>query len=177
MKVIFIFIISLLNTDVFSQENNKYHFATNKDTVCLQIQLSKNLNETKMGVWKIGDYIIQIELKAFEDYCQENYLSLLNALENQYKNDSNMTSICTDYANRILNTINQVKKAENGFDLKKLVMYVGKDSNEKNKGNSIDVENYVRQKVESGNAVLFYKGNRIYSLQKLIENDPVFFYY
>jgi hypothetical protein len=73
----------------------------------------------------------------------------------------------------VANAINQLNDSINGFDLRRLILYVGPENIERNKGNSVEVVLYVRQCLEKGNVVVFYKGMRIYKLKYRMVKDHV----
>lgn len=124
-----------------------------------------------MGVWENGDYKIYIEMQPLQEGFRSDYVSLMNVMETQYQHDSVTSLRYKMYAERYLIASNQLKMAGHGFDLRKLVLYIGPDNEEQNKGNSYTVDMLIRQSVEKGNAVLFYKGKRIFTLQKQVYSD------
>jgi hypothetical protein len=77
------------------------------------------------------------------------------------------------YAARYLRAADQLKAAKNGFDLKSLVVYIGPENQTQNQCKSVTVDIMVRQALEKGNAAVYYKGKRIFSLHKLILADSM----
>jgi hypothetical protein len=67
----------------------------------------------------------------------------------------------------------QLKTMTNGLDLKKLVLYLGPENEENNKGNSYEIESLVKNALEKGEAMVYYKGSRIFKLQKKTNGDYV----
>lgn len=138
------------------------------DSVVVEIQLSATWNESRTGVWENGDYKIYVEIAPLEETFRNESGSLIHILENQLKEDSVTAARYKMYAERYAQAANQLQAAENGFDLRSLVVYVGPDNAEANKGSSHTVDVYVRQCVENGNARVMYKGERIFTLKKQI---------
>lgn len=136
------------------------------DSFTTEIQLSHTLNESRMGLWEDGDYQVYIDMRPLEDSFRNDYLTLIKLTENQYKSDTAMFAICILSAERYLAAANQLKQAEDGFNLKSLVVYVGRYNEEQTKGSTLHVHELVKQFVEEGNAAVFYKGKRIYTLKK-----------
>ena len=142
-----------------------------KDSILTEIQLSKTIDESRMGIWETGTYKICIPLQALEEYFRKEHTSLIDAMEHQYRNDTAAAARCKLYAERYLLVVHQLKAAKNGYDLKQLVIYVGPNNEIYNRGNSSTVNMFIRQWVENGNAVVFHKGKRIYTLHKLVQWD------
>lgn len=143
------------------------------DTVVTEIQLNPSLDTLKSSYWENGDYKIYIKTPAFIAYLQNEHSSLVRAMELEINNDSLTLDRYNLYANRYLKAINQIDTTENGFNLRQLILYVGPENSERNKGNSEIVELYLRNAIENGNASVFYRGKRIFKLKKLIINTYV----
>ena len=143
------------------------------DTVVTEIQLNPSLDTLKSSYWENGDYTIYIKTPAFITYLQNEYASLVRAMELEINKDSLTLARYNLYANRYLKAINQIDTTENGFNLRQLILYIGPENSERNKGNSDIVELYVRMAVENGNAPVFYRGERIFKLKKRIINSYV----
>ncbi len=144
-----------------------------KDTLQTVILLKDSIDTLKCGLWQNGDYKIFIKIQAFAEYLQNDYSGLVHSMQNEFKNDSVTLIRYNLYAARYLKTIYQLKEAENGFDLRQLVLYVGPENVVRNKGNSVEVELFVRNALEKGDAVVFYKGQRVFKLNKRIVADYV----
>jgi hypothetical protein len=143
------------------------------DTVVTEIQLNPSLDTLKSSIWENGDYKIYIKTQAFIAYLQNEYSSLVRAMQQDFNKDSLTLVRYNVYATRYLKAINQIDTTENGFDLRQLILYIGPENSESNKGNSEIVELYLRMAIENGNASVFYRGKRIFKLKKLILNDYV----
>ena len=143
------------------------------DTVITEIQLNPSLDTLKSSYWENGEYKIYIKTPAFIAYLQNEYSSLVRAMELEINKDSLTLDRYNVYATRYLKAINQIDTTENGFDLRQLILYIGPENSERNKGNSEIVELYLRNAIENGNASVFYRGKRIFKLKKLIINTYV----
>ncbi|KOY86191.1 hypothetical protein AD998_08540 [bacterium 336/3] len=122
-----------------------------------------------MGLWTNGDYKIYVELSVLEADFRDVYKSYINVSTNRKNMDTVTVNLYKATAERYLFVAEQLKVAKNGFDLRNLVIYFGLDNEQQNKGDSFIVESYIRQLVERGNAALFYKGNRIFTLKKIMQ--------
>lgn len=145
-----------------------------QDTSYTEIQLSRtlDLNDAKMGVWKTKDYDVYIKIQSLLDTLRFDYLSLIDLTE-KYKTDSNMLSICEPSAKRYLEALNQLENAQNNFDLRSLIVYIGRYNEEQYKGNSSTISTLIKSYVQNGNAIVLYKGIRIYTLKRVIYWDYV----
>lgn len=130
-----------------------------------EIELSRDLNERRMGIWVKGDYKIYVELEKiatnFRWTCQSDERSISYFIDK----DSNLVNHFKSNLKRYETAVDQLENAKDGFDLKTLILYSGVEDIKQNVGNSILVENEVRQQVEKGAAIVFYKGVRIYKLK------------
>lgn len=173
----FILVILLISTRFFgfSQESSDpvLKLIQPIDTVVTEIQLNPSLDTLKSSYWENGDYKIYIKTQAFIAYLQNEYSSLVRAMQLEINKDSLTLDRYNLYATRYLKAINQIDTNENGFDLRQLILYIGPENSERNKGNSEIVELYLRMSVENGNATVFYRGKRIFKLKKLILNDYI----
>lgn len=175
MKFILVILIIATRFFGYSQESSDSVLKLIQpiDTVVTEIQLNPSLDTLKSSCWENGDYKIHIKTSAFIAYLQNEYLSLIRAMDLEINNDSLTLVRYNLYANRYLRAINQIDTSENGFNLRQLILYIGPENSERNKGNSDIVELYVRMAVENGNAPVFYRGERIFKLKKLILNSYV----
>jgi hypothetical protein len=57
-----------------------------------------------------------------------------------------------------------LEQAANGFDLKTLIIYEGIENSNRNLEDCAIIESYLKQRVEQGKALVFFKGKRIYTL-------------
>jgi hypothetical protein len=175
MKFILVILIIATRFLGFSQESSNpvLKLIQPIDTVVTEIQLNPSLDTLKSSCWENGDYKIYIKTEAFIAYLQNEYSSLVRAMELEINKYSLTLARYNLYANRYLKAINQLDTTENGFDLRQLILYIGPENSDRNKGNSDIVELYVRMAVENGNAPVFYRGKRIFKLKKLIINSYV----
>jgi hypothetical protein len=72
--------------------------------------------------------------------------------------------------NRYEIALEQLKKATKGFDIQALIVYDGIEIHELNASKSRIIERLIKQYVEKGNAIVFYKGQRIFKLTCLTSN-------
>ncbi len=135
-----------------------------------EIKLVKTLDETRMGIWTTGDYTVQVELNTMETGFRTTGNAYLNSALT-VKDDEALVSIYNLSSKRYLNAADQLRHASNGFDLKTLHVYYGQESEQQNTEISSIVENYVRGLVESGMSVVYYKGERVYTLKRRIESE------
>lgn len=134
------------------------------------IQLSKTLDENRMGKWTQGDYEIRIELDTLEAIMLEYGKSCIDAAIT-YAAGSIDSVNYVHSANRFMAAAEQLKQAENGFDLRTLVVYYGPPRDAETPDNAPMTSYVVRQLLEGGQAVVHYKGNRIYTLKHTSTTD------
>ncbi|MEI7979960.1 MAG: hypothetical protein WCI53_14015 [Bacteroidota bacterium] len=173
----YIFVILIISIPFFGYSQNfsdtlKSPFYS-IDTIQTEILLKDSIDLLKCGFWENGDYRIFVEIPQFAITLQNDCSGLINGMQNDIKNDSVTLVLYKKYAERYLNAINQLRDSNNGFDFRRLVLYVGPENIERNKGNSVEVELYVRQQLEKGNVAVFYKGDRIYKLKYRMVKDNV----
>lgn len=142
------------------------------DTIHSEIQLSDTIDLTHAGLWEIDNYKIYVELKSIEAYLKVNYESLVRNNETMVFTDSVYQRRCILYAERHKIALDQIQHAENGFDLRQLKLHFWADSADP-KVQSHDIEMLVRQKVESGQAAVFYHDQRIYKLKTIVLQDYI----
>lgn len=143
------------------------------DTITTELLLNPTMDTLNSGYWTSKDYKLYIKLEDYEKYLHNEYSSLLQAMQCDLKNDSVNTIHYKLYAARFLQAINQINTTKGGFDLRQLAVYVGTENTQRNNGNSAEVELYVRGELEKGNAAVFYRGQRIYKLNKRTISDVV----
>jgi hypothetical protein len=129
-----------------------------------EITLSKTIDESRMGIWTQGDYHIHIELNTLDSIFRNSYESYRTSNSYQQHQDTLTASFYAITSKRYLLAANQLKEASNGFDLRKLVLYFGQENERENSGNSFIVARQINHFVETGNAVVYYKGKRLQSL-------------
>jgi len=143
------------------------------DTALSVIQLSDSLDTLRCARWQNGDYTIYIDLLAYAHSLRQDYEALMLVAQNEPSQETETYTRNKSTADRYLYAYNQMNGAQFGYDLKQLVLYVGIEKAEHNVGNSSIVELYVRQHLEEGKAAVFYKRQRIYTLNKRILSDFV----
>ncbi|MFN0030809.1 MAG: hypothetical protein ACKVOR_01470 [Flavobacteriales bacterium] len=134
------------------------------------IQLSKTLDENRMGKWIQGDYEIRIELDTLEAIMREYGKSCFDAAMT-YAAGSIDSVNYVHSGNRFMAAAEQLKQAENDFDLKTLVVYYGPPREIENPDNASMTSYLVRLLVEGGQAQVHYKGKRIDSLKYTFTSD------
>lgn len=174
MKFVFVILLIAIRSLVFSQKNSEQALSPLHpvDTIKTEIQLNKLMDTLNCGYWKTGDYTLYIKLQPFLESLQMDYSGLTKTM-NTIKNDSVNFNRYHVYAARYLKTIHQLKNAENTVDLRQVVLYLGPENAERNKGNSVEVELFVRNALENGNAAVFYKNQRVFKLTKRTVKDYV----
>ena len=140
------------------------------------LPLSTTLDESRMGVWQQDNYKIYVELGDLEKRFRDTGKGFLNAANNNGYADS-VASLYLLTSIRYLDAADQLKNAEYGFDLRKLVIYLGLNDEAQNLGNSFVVESTVQEILKFGLVVVYYKGNRISKLKQLFEPQVAGFYY
>lgn len=137
-----------------------------------EIELSDAIDTNQYGVWETGDYKILVNTIPIITYCEDGYKALIQS-QKQYVNDTNEFNRYQEYIDRLSMSEKQLKTMTNGLDLKKLVLYLGPENEENNKGNSYEIESLVKNALEKGEAMVYYKGSRIFKLQKKTDGDYV----
>lgn len=134
-----------------------------------EINLSKNLNDVYLGVWVKGDYKIYVALDKIVTNLRWTCQSSENSILYFTDKDSNLVNYYKATLKRYQKAIGQIDSAKCEFDLQTLVVYNGIEDSKQNIGNSSVVESEVKRLVELGNAIVFYKGARIYTLKSKYE--------
>ena len=83
--------------------------------------------------------------------------------------DSSLLNYFTATAQRYDVAATQTENAKNGFDLKTLIIYEGIENSRRNLEDFAILERHIKQLVEQQKAIVFFKGERIYTLFYLIE--------
>jgi len=133
------------------------------------IVLSSKTPETRMSVWKIGDYSIFVELDTIDTFLIRNSKEHARSFYYYCDKDSNLANYFEASLKRYERALQQFKKADEGFDLRKLIIYEGIKNSNQNNGNSSILERYIKQLVEQGKAIVFYKGQLIFKLTCISE--------
>ena len=128
------------------------------------IELSCEKPNSRMGVWTKGDYTILVAIDSISMHLNRCQQSIQRSLDYYSDKDSNLTSYFLGSSNRYKAAVHQLEKANNGFGLNTLIIYEGRDNQKQNVGNSAIVERYLKQLVEQGKAIVYYKEMRIYTL-------------
>jgi len=128
------------------------------------IDLSSEKLNSRMGVWTKGDYTILVAIDSISMHLNRCQQSIQRSLDYYSDKDSNLTSYFLGSSNRYKTAVHQLEKANNGFGLNTLIIYEGRDNQKQNVGNSAIVERYLKQLVEQGKAIVYYKEMRIYTL-------------
>lgn len=129
-----------------------------------EIKLSKTLNESRLGVWPMGDYEVFISLVELENSFRSSGNSFLNPEFKNYYSDSVIASYNLS-AKKYLDIAEQLKKAENGFDLRRIIVSDNGNNEKESVEYSIEVEIRIKQFLRNGSAVVYYKGKRIHELK------------
>ncbi len=175
MKSIFVLLLLLSQIKGYSQlDSNKFSSPFPAlDSIYFEIQLNKSLDTVNTSYWKNGDYKFFIQREKVLNYLDEYYSGITRAMQTNLGGDTGFQSRNKMYAARYLKALIQVEEIDSSFNLRSLVVYTGYDNAERNKGNSAEIETYVRQFVENGQAVVYYKGQRLFKLKKRVVNDYV----
>jgi hypothetical protein len=137
-----------------------------------QLKLSKSLNESRMGKWVQNDFSVWIDMNELEQFCQQAIGGFVYTLNNYRFTDSIAgVTFYKESQKRYELAIEQLQKAPHGFDLRKLIVYLGPNSSNQNSTYSVVVESRVKLMLFSGNAVVYFKGKRIDSLQYVSESN------
>jgi hypothetical protein len=129
-----------------------------------EFTLSNDIPETRLGIWEKGDYKSLIEIDALTINFKNAVAGYSKYIEYTYT-DSLSRLFYNQMITRYNVAIEQLEKAKNNYDLKNIVLYYGLDDAERNKEKSVIVEENVMQFVKYGKAIVYYKGDRIYTLK------------
>ena len=129
-----------------------------------EVELSESLNENRLGMWTFGDYKAYFELDVLESSFRNIGNSFLNPDLKNYYPDSVIASYNLS-AQMYLEAAAQLKNAANGYDLTRI--NVAKGAEKENLDISSKMESLIQQLLENGQAVVYYKGKRVYTLCKL----------
>jgi hypothetical protein len=129
------------------------------------LELSKNLEIFKTGVWINGDYTIYIDRSILVTHFRLEAQNATKSKEYYNEKDSNLVNYFTGSATRYQRAADQLENGSDKMDLRTLILYNGTEDMRQNNGSSTIVANEVKQLVEKGNAIVYYKGKRIFTLQ------------
>jgi hypothetical protein len=135
-----------------------------------EIKLSKEVNEERMGLWTKGDYKVYVALSSIASNFQSSSKSYSEAALTYQFTDSSGPAFYKQTAERYQVAADQLEKADDGFDLRSLIVYLGIENENENQGNSMVVESFIKQMVKSGKAAVFYKGERLFVLKSRYES-------
>jgi hypothetical protein len=151
MKWLFLPLFLFLNLTAFSQD-------------LWEIKLSTHLPETRLGKWTVGDYTVLVSLDTISVMLRKGQESLINAIAYYGDQDSNLVNYYKATAKRYDIAATQLEQAKNGFDLQSLIIYEGREDIRQNTGNSRFLKDQIDHFVQKGNAIVFFKGKRIFTL-------------
>jgi hypothetical protein len=134
-----------------------------------EISLSKNLKSHPMATWEQGDYKIYVELNQMEKFLGMTAQEYINNISRCGEQNSNLVKYYRPTAKRYQDAANLVGQANTDFDLKTLIVYNGIEDEKQNIGNSMVVRNHIKQLVDGGTAIVFYKDKQIFTLQSKSE--------
>jgi hypothetical protein len=129
-----------------------------------EIALSHESPVPRMGEWVRGDYTVSISLDTLSMHFRRCEQSITRSLEYYKDQDSNLANYFRATQNRYGRAATQLEQAANGFDLKTLIIYEGMENPHRNLEDFAILESYLKQRVEQGKALVFFKGKRIYTL-------------
>jgi hypothetical protein len=129
-----------------------------------EIELYTKMPDSRMGVWVKGDYTIKVNLDSISTYLRRSQQNTTKAIEYYGEQDSNFVNYYKATANRYNVAATQTEEAKDGFDLQTLILYEGRENLNQNNGNSRILVSFIKQQVEQGKALVFYKGEPIFKL-------------
>jgi hypothetical protein len=136
-----------------------------------EIELSHEIPAPRMGRWGKGDYTIYISLDTLAKHFRRCHESTTKSLQYYQNRDSSLENYFRATQKRYDKAAMQLEQAANGFDLKTLTIYEGIENSKRNLEDFAILERYLKQRVEQGKAIVFFKGVRIYSLCYLSESN------
>ena len=128
------------------------------------IVLSTKIPDARMGAWTRGDYTILVNLDSISTHFRRCQQSITRSLDYYKDQDSNLANYFRATQNRYGRAATLLEQAANGFDLKTLVIYEGVESVNRNLEDFRILESYLKNLVEQGKALVYLKGERIYTL-------------
>jgi hypothetical protein len=156
MKLLLFFLLLFFNFTAFSQADS-------------EIKLSKNMPQTRMGEWTVGDYTVLISLDTIAVMLRKEQESMINAIAYYGDQDSNLVNYYKASAKRYDIAATQLEHAKNGLDLQTLIIYQGREDSTQNRGHSRFLREQIDHFVQRGNAIVYYQGKRIFTLCRSAE--------
>jgi hypothetical protein len=129
-----------------------------------EIALSNEPPVPRMGKWVKGDYTVFISLDTLSMHFRRCEQGITRSLEYYKNQDSSLANYFRATQNRYGRAATQLEQATNGFDLKTLIIYEGTENSSRNLEDSRILESYIKQRVEQGKDLVFFKGKRIFTL-------------
>lgn len=157
MKTILFFAVFILHLIGFAQTNQP------------PLELSKKLEAFKSGLWINGDYTIYVDRLVLAANFKEEVKNASRSKEYYGDKDSNLVNYFNGNATRYQKAAEQLENGNDQMDLRTLILYNGTEDIRQNNGSSTIVGNAVKQLVEQGKAIVYYKGKRIFTLQRSSE--------
>ena len=151
MKILFLSLFLIATLSVFSQS-------------LWGIEQSHEKPVPRMGVWTKGDYSIMVSLDSLSSHLRRSQHDLKRSIDYYADKDSNLLNYFTATAQRYNVAATLTENAKNGFDLNTLIIYDGVENPKRNLEDFAILERYLKQCVEQGKAIVFFKGKRIFSL-------------
>ena len=151
MKLLFLPLFLVVTFNAFSQSQ-------------WEIELSHETPVPRMGKWVRGDYTVFISLDTLSMHFRRCEQSITRSLEYYKDQDSNLANYFRATQNRYGTAATILEQGKNGFDLKTLRIYEGMENSHRNLEDFAILESYIKQRVEQGKALVFFKGKRIYTL-------------
>ena len=122
-----------------------------------------------MGIWEQGDYKIYVELDKIKTFLGLTAQEYTNNISRCGEKDSNLVEYYRPTAKRYQDAANLIAQTNTNFDLRTLIVYNGRENVTQNVGHSVVVKDYMKQLVEGGSAIVFYKDKQIFTLQSRSE--------
>lgn len=156
MKIVFLSLFLIVTLTAFSQSQ-------------WEIELSHEIPVPRMGKWVKGDYTVYISLDTLSLHFRRCEHSITRSLEYYKDQDSNLANYFRATQNRYGRAAKQLEEAANGFNLKNLIIYEGVENSNRNLEDFAILKSYLKQRVEQGKAIVFFKGERIFTLCRISE--------
>jgi hypothetical protein len=133
------------------------------------LELSNKLEAFKTGLWINGDYTIYVDRLVLAANFKEEVKNAAKSKEYYGDKDSNLVNYFNGNATRYQKAADQLENGNDQMNLRMLILYNGTEDIRQNNGSSTIVGNAVKQLVEQGKAIVYYKGKRIFTLQRSSE--------
>lgn len=132
-----------------------------------EIKLATSFESTRVGVWQEGNYTIHVDLNYLQSVFQERCTSYLDAANTYVFEDSSGYLFYCQTSKRYNLAGVQLAHATNGLDLRTIKIYHGLDNQSDQLNQPQVMQDLILHLVEKGNAMLFYKEQRIFTLFSL----------